>query len=768
MTSSSGARDGSRVYFLETFIHPFTNKAAYIPMLNIDGVNFKDETGRTVLLRGVNLSGDTKQPGRPDLPSHLSDDFYESADTCSFIGRPFPLDEADEHLLRLKSWGYNVVRYVITWEAVEHAGPGKYDEEFIDYTLQILKKCREHNMHVIMDPHQDVWSRFSGGSGAPFWTLLLAGLNARHFHVTEAALIHSESDDKHNFEKMIWSTNYHRLAAATMFTLFFAGRDFAPHANVNGMNIQDYLQTYFTNAMSHFAGRIVEAGLADDPVIGWETLNEPNLALISHENLGIIPKSQELRKGTVPTQFQAMLLGMGIPCTVDVYDFGGFGPKKTGVKTVDPKGLRAWLSPEEVAKADVKYGWKRDERWEMGTCLWAQHGVWDRTTNQLVKPQYFRYTPKGEEITTDSFLETYFREHFKVYAGGIRAEHRSAILFCQPPVMAPPPHFINTPEAVDRLVYTPHYYDGLTLMNRHWNPRFNVDVMGIMRGKYSSPVFAIRVGEKAVRNCLKDQLNMIRREGLENMGPIPCFMSEIGIPYDMDACYAYKTGDFSSQLGAMDANHYALEGSGMNYTLWQYSPSNVHEWGDNWNREDLSLWSRDDMVDRETPATSISRKRRTESGLESPASTDSEGDSSDIALKKPLRSRFADDNEGYNDGARALRAFVRPAPIATAGTSCTWSFDLRARTFEFAFTADPTITAPTEIFFPELQFSEHARVEISSGRYEVDRERQVLNWWSEGGGEQRIRVVEAVGQAGNLRVKKRGGGGWCCPPCVVM
>lgn len=39
----------------------------------------------------------------------------------------------------------------------------------------------------------------------------------------------------------------------------------------------------------------------------------------------------------------------------------------------------------------------------------------------------------------------------------------------------------------------------------------------------------------------------------------------------MDNKYAYETGDYSSQVSAMDANHFALEASGVNgYTLWVY------------------------------------------------------------------------------------------------------------------------------------------------------------------------------------------------------
>ena len=92
-----------------------------------------------------------------------------------------------------------------------------------------------------------------------------------------------------------------------------------------------------------------------------------------------------------------------------------------------------------------------------------------------------------------------------------------------------------------------------------------------MRGRYLTPAFAVKLGESAIRNCFRDQLAAMRKEGLENMGEHPCIFTEIGIPYDMDDRAAYKTGDYTSQTLAMDANHYALEGCGAaGFTLWVY------------------------------------------------------------------------------------------------------------------------------------------------------------------------------------------------------
>lgn len=95
-----------------------------------------------------------------------------------------------------------------------------------------------------------------------------------------------------------------------------------------------------------------------------------------------------------------------------------------------------------------------------------------------------------------------------------------------------------------------------------------------MRGKYLTPAFAIKIGETAIRNCFSSQLRAIRQEGMDYMGVRPCIFTEIGIPYDMDDKYAYKTGDYSSQIAALDANHFALEDSLANgFALWTYVAS---------------------------------------------------------------------------------------------------------------------------------------------------------------------------------------------------
>jgi aryl-phospho-beta-D-glucosidase BglC (GH1 family) len=135
----------------------FSLKTTKMSILSSNGRFFKTDDGRIIMLRGVNLSGSVKQPFSPLLPSHETVGFYEGTNV-SFVSRPFPLQEAETHFKRLASWGFNFLRFNVTWEAIEHAGPGIYDEEYIQYVVEILLVAKKHGFRCFIDPHQDVVS----------------------------------------------------------------------------------------------------------------------------------------------------------------------------------------------------------------------------------------------------------------------------------------------------------------------------------------------------------------------------------------------------------------------------------------------------------------------------------------------------------------------------------------------------------------------------------------------------------------------------------
>jgi len=158
-----------------------------------------------------------------------------------------------------------------------------------------------------------------------------------------------------------------------------------------------------------------------------------------------------------------MLLGEGIATKVDVYDWTRLGPWKQGSTIVNPRGCKAWLSSNSY---DKKYGWQRDPGWKLGKCIWAQHGVWDLETRTLSRPDYFLFNRYGKKLDHDGWLRDYFMAHFRRYSEMVRSVHKDAIMFLQPPVMFVPP--VLSPSERKRLVFSPHYYDGLTLMLKKW------------------------------------------------------------------------------------------------------------------------------------------------------------------------------------------------------------------------------------------------------------------------------------------------------------
>ncbi|HJW83287.1 MAG TPA: cellulase family glycosylhydrolase, partial [Anaerolineae bacterium] len=325
--------------------------------------SFKDEHGRTLMLRGVGLGGSSKVPARPNGATYVRDGFFEHRDV-SFVGRPFPLSEADEHFSRLRAWGQTFLRFVVTWEAIEHAGPGLYDDAYLDYLRAVIDKAGEYGFTICIDPHQDVWSRFTGGDGAPGWTLEAVGFDVARFAESGAALVHATHGDP--LPRMMWPTNAGKLATATMFALFFGGDDFAPATKIDGQPAQDYLQRHYLNAIKQVARR-----LTDMPhVVGYDVMNEPLSGYVGWRDLNATPGL--LKFGDSPTPLQTMFLGAGFPQAVPVWDRRVTGLKQTGRRLLNTTRVRAWRDGFD--------------------CVWKANGVWgvdEHGAPRLLRPDHF-------------------------------------------------------------------------------------------------------------------------------------------------------------------------------------------------------------------------------------------------------------------------------------------------------------------------------------------------------------------------------------------
>ena len=122
----------------------------------------------------------------------------------------------------------------------------------------------------------------------------------------------------------------------------------------------------------------------EENVVGFDSLNEPNLGMIGWDDLS--KGSKFLKQGPSPIWFESFQLGEGFEKSVAYYN-----PSlvKAGQRILNSNKVRAWK--------------------EGHTCVWKQHGVWDimdtarnGRTPVLLQKDYFhwRYV-SGRRVKVD-------------------------------------------------------------------------------------------------------------------------------------------------------------------------------------------------------------------------------------------------------------------------------------------------------------------------------------------------------------------------------
>jgi hypothetical protein len=540
--------------------------------LRVSGDRFIDAEGREVMLRGVNLGGDSKVPW-PDGGTHRPSDFSDHR-TVSFIGRPFALADAPEHFSRLRSWGFNCLRLLTTWEAIEHAGPGLYDEAYLDYIAEVARRAGDYGFYVLVDFHQDAWSRMSGGCGAPGWTFEAVGLDFSRFHGADAALVmqhafdHADTSARQaGYPRMSWSSNYRLPANGIMWSLFFGGCWLTPDFRVAGANVQDFLQGRYLACVGELARR-----LADLPhVIGFDSLNEPSIGWLGQ---GLCERGVEnpspIAIGPAISPLDGLALARGVTTTVPVLGGREEGaPRVVAERTLNAAGLSIWRGG--------------------AACPFEAAGIYALADGRPagLDEAAFQRGPSGHlDIPRDVFAPL-----FAAVADVIRAHRPDWILFAEIEVAGP---FVgrNYPSTMPPgSVNAPHWYDLATLATKRFEVEDHVDAFTGRRLR----------GEAQVRDSYLKGLRA--RKALAQPFGGPTLIGEIGVQFDLDEGAAYDAwaagerdpGVFAKQALALHLMSDALDALGLSATWWNYSASNRNDprIGDGWNQEDLSIFSRD-------------------------------------------------------------------------------------------------------------------------------------------------------------------------------
>jgi len=212
------------------------------------GPRILDPEGRVLLLHGVNYSGAAKSEKTGFLPW-----------------------QNEEETKVIKKWGFNSVRYLIIWEAVEPE-PGVYDEDYLDRVAERLRWCKEAGLWVILDMHQDLYSRKYGADGAPEWACL---------------------DDGIPFVRQPggWFMNYPTPAVMRCFDNFWDNKE-----GPGGVGVMDR----YVAMWQHVAERFREA----PHVIGYDVMNEP---FYGSAVMGILCNVIYALKGELGEEFEPML-----------------------------------------------------------------------------------------------------------------------------------------------------------------------------------------------------------------------------------------------------------------------------------------------------------------------------------------------------------------------------------------------------------------------------------------------------------------------------
>lgn len=162
-----------------------------------------DAEGRRVELRGTVAAGlvdywsgtaeDSSQPP-PLFP--ISPAAYAGACPANHLTiREPPLCRND--FAEMRALGFNVVRLALSWSLLEPE-PGRYSAEYLDRIAQVVGWARDQGIYVILDMHENAYSRYvprparpslPGGSlpsladqtGAPRWATLTDGLPGDKF-----------------------------------------------------------------------------------------------------------------------------------------------------------------------------------------------------------------------------------------------------------------------------------------------------------------------------------------------------------------------------------------------------------------------------------------------------------------------------------------------------------------------------------------------------------------------------------------------------------
>jgi hypothetical protein len=360
--------------------------------------------------------------------------------------------------------------------------------------------------------------------------------------------------------------------------------------------------------------------------------------------------------GYVFTPFDAMITAAGFSREVGYNKVKGLGIKQIKREILNIDGSTCWIN-------------QKDD-------IWRNEGVWDISENE--NP----YIKKNDHFTNVNGNKIDFHKDFLSpfiirYTKEVRKIDPHALIFFEgypgDTLFGTLPKF----EIPDNSVHAAHWYDAATLVTKRPFLRANYD---ITRDK-------LVVGKKKVQKMFNKQLKLIKDYVNEQ---IPTFIGEFGVHYDIYNKKAYKNflkkpnKAWKPHIKALDMYYNALDENLLHATQWNYTSDNNNTWGDLWNLEDISIFSRDQQRDP----------------------------------------------DDINSGGRALEGFCRPHLLRCAGFPQKMKFMRKKKIFSFEYIADPSIKEPTLIYIPKIQYPNGIYINQSNHELKMEHNEQILKIWA--------------------------------------
>ncbi len=679
--------------------------------LHSESSALRDEQGRYVFFHGINVSGGTKNPE------------LTVAGEPVYSNRPFPPADLDAQFSKLSASGFNAVRLLLSWEAIEPKQRGLYDLAYLSVVRETVKSAGEHGLWVLLDMHQDMFSRHLsvkfnehpsyGEKGSVENTLLslvqpytdsVRGDGAPRWAV-ESCL------QEKNLSSRFWGTPWilSGLSEAELKNLFNV------YQKLTGGN---------------------DGGTGDGPLPDWVT----HFALGLPENFAINETTDLL---PLTHWYSAQSLSLDVSrCYACLFAgdvvFPGMSRDGENVKDYLQKGYAESWAQVAAQVSDLPNVLGYDLINEPGGNFIAlsavagliKAGVLDGAEQTLVdlfgpdlgkeiyqglvamrllppdsKPETLRLwgLDKLDALATlglnSGFDQNYLRPFYEKVGKAILEVDPRAIIFIEGTSNGSDAlgglggSGMTRPAGLPEVVYAPHWYpDVFPSLGFNQDPR-----------TFAADELRFRNYQPAIEGAAA-----LARQSLGNM---PVVLGEFGAPFNLNGIGEARRSGYEVTATVLDTSYEALERMFQSQFVWGYTPDNTYARGDGWNHEDFSLFNPDQAP-------------RAERAWNRPYARAMSG--------RPISTHFYSDYHPFDTVAGV------PNP---------------EREFEVRYGFRES-SAPTEIFVPVLQYPEGFYVWLSDGEAWFDPSSSILFHSSSGespGVEHVVRLLPVDAAAADSR-----------------